>query len=58
MLHAYKGGLPTFAASAKSNWPPEERGRSGLLPSFFDVQTQLTAAKPIVSDAVESANVR
>jgi hypothetical protein len=43
--HFYiKGGLRTFAASAKSKGQREESGRSGLRLSFFDVQTQRTAA--------------
>jgi hypothetical protein len=39
-----KGGKPTFAANAKLKGQREESGRSGLRLSFFDVQTQRTAA--------------
>jgi hypothetical protein len=39
-----KGGELPFAASAKSKGQREESGRSGLRLSFFDVQTQRTAA--------------
>jgi hypothetical protein len=38
--HCYiKGGEPPFAASAKSKGQREESGRSGLQPSFSNVQT-------------------
>jgi hypothetical protein len=39
-----KGGMPTFAASAKSKGQREESGRSGYQPVFSVVQTQRTAA--------------
>jgi hypothetical protein len=39
-----KGGLRSFAASAKSNNQREESGRSGYLPEFSVVQTQRMAA--------------
>jgi hypothetical protein len=43
--HFYnKGGLRSFAASAKSNNQREESGRSGYLPEFSVVQTQRMAA--------------
>jgi hypothetical protein len=38
------GGNRTFAAAANLIGQLEESGRSGLRPSFFDMQTQLTAA--------------
>jgi hypothetical protein len=40
-----KGGMRTFAASAKSKGQREESGRSGLRPSFFDVRTQRMVAR-------------
>jgi hypothetical protein len=39
-----KGGLPTFAASAKSKGQREESGRSGYQPVFSVVQPQRKSA--------------
>ena len=43
--HFYmKGGKQTFAAGAKSRDERKVSGRSGLRPSFSDLQTQRKAA--------------
>jgi hypothetical protein len=49
--HFYmKGGLPTFAASAKSKEQREESGRSGHQPVFSVVQTRrMAAVSPVYS---------
>jgi hypothetical protein len=58
--HFYnKGGLRSFAASAKSNNQREESGRSGYLPEFSVVQTQrMAAVEPKVPDATSLTNDR
>ena len=38
------GRIAALRCARKLNWEIEESGRSGLRPSFFDMQTQLTAA--------------
>jgi hypothetical protein len=62
LRHAHsciKGGLQTFAASAKSNNQREESGRSGYLPEFSVVQTQRMAAQsPICEFGIVAARAR
>jgi hypothetical protein len=60
LRHAHsciKGGLQTFAASAKSNNQREESGRSGYLPEFSVMQTQRMAAQsPVLPKFCTAAN--
>jgi hypothetical protein len=45
MANETLGGLRTFAAHANETGQFEESGRSGLRPSFFDVQSRRKSAK-------------